>query len=300
VAAKIFISYRRDDSAGAAGRLHDRLERDLGRDLLFMDVDAIPLGQNFVKILGDAVAQCDVFLAVIGKNWIDARDEMGRRRLDDPNDFVRIEIATALKRGIPVVPILLDGAQMPGATQLPEDMKELPLRNGLSVRHESFHADIEKLVRSIKGERKVQNFGEAPSTTGSVKSTSSSKNIYLYILSNALAAFVTLEIIVFVGFGIDAIMPTSFDNIASRKTVGVIISFAIFFIGIIWSLATEIALHREVRFMYGVTSAGFFMFILYIAALQGIGLKPITILSLAAVIAYPFLRQAISDNRKRK
>ena len=93
MAAKVFISYRRDDSAGYAGRVRDRLERELGRDLLFMDVDAIPLGSNFSKVLHEEVAKCGVLLAMIGPNWPDARDEHGHRRLDDPNDFVRIEIA---------------------------------------------------------------------------------------------------------------------------------------------------------------------------------------------------------------
>jgi len=101
MATKVFISYRRDDSAGHAGRVQDRLERELGRDLLFMDVDAVPLGDNFVTVLSEEVAKCDVLLAVIGPNWLNARDEDGSRRLDNPHDFVRIEIGAALQRSIP-------------------------------------------------------------------------------------------------------------------------------------------------------------------------------------------------------
>jgi hypothetical protein len=101
MAAKVFISYRRADSAGYSGRVMDRLDRELGRDLVFMDVDAIPLGTNFTKVLHEGVAKCGVLLAVIGPNWLDARDEHGNRRLDNPNDFVRIEIAAALQRSIP-------------------------------------------------------------------------------------------------------------------------------------------------------------------------------------------------------
>src|SRR5262245_27639712 len=138
MADQVFISYRRDDSAGYAGRVHDRLERELGANLLFMDVDSIPLGSNFVKILRERVARCDVLLAIIGPKWIDARDEEGNRRLDDPNDFVRVEIGAALQRGIPVIPILLDGAKIPKPEQLPDDLKELSLRNGLYIRHTSF------------------------------------------------------------------------------------------------------------------------------------------------------------------
>jgi formylglycine-generating enzyme required for sulfatase activity len=150
VAAKVFISYRRDDSGHAAGRVHDRLEREFGSDLLFMDVDAIPLGVNFIKVLREEVAKCDVLLALIGPNWLDARDEEGNRRLDNPEDYLRIEIATALQRDIPVIPILLDRATMPKAAQLPTDLEELAVRNGLEIRHASFRIDMDKLVQGLK------------------------------------------------------------------------------------------------------------------------------------------------------
>lgn len=149
---KVFISYRRDDSAGHAGRVHDRLVREFGRDLLFMDVDAIPLGVNFIKVLREQVVACDVLLALIGPNWLNARDDEGNRRLNNPNDFVRIEIATALHRDIPVIPILLEGAKIPKADQLPKDLKELAVRNALDVRHASFHNDMDKLVRSLRSQ----------------------------------------------------------------------------------------------------------------------------------------------------
>jgi formylglycine-generating enzyme required for sulfatase activity len=151
MARKMFISYRRDDSAGHAGRVHDHLEREFGRDLLFMDVDAIPLGANFVKVLDEEIAACDVLLAIIGPGWLDARDENGKRRLENPNDFVRIEIANALKRGISVIPILLEGTRVPKAEQLPEDLKELGLHQGLDVRHASFANDMGRLVTMLQG-----------------------------------------------------------------------------------------------------------------------------------------------------
>jgi hypothetical protein len=152
MAAKVFISYRRADSAGYSGRVMDRLDRELGRDLVFMDVDAIPLGTNFSKVLHEEVAKCGVLLAVIGPNWLDARDEHGNRRLDNPNDFVRIEIAAALQRSIPVIPLLLDGARIPKADELPEDLRELALRNGMEVRHASFQDDMNRLIRGLKGD----------------------------------------------------------------------------------------------------------------------------------------------------
>jgi formylglycine-generating enzyme required for sulfatase activity len=164
MAAKIFISYRRDDSAGHAGRVHDRLEREFGRDLLFMDVDAIPLGVNFVKVLEEQVAKCDVLLAIIGPGWLDARDDDGKRRLDNPHDYIRIEIAAALKREIPVIPILLEGVRLPKAPQLPNNLKDLVLRNGLDVRHASFHSDMDRLVRGLRGRDSAQQ-----STEGRVK-----------------------------------------------------------------------------------------------------------------------------------
>lgn len=151
MAPSLFISYRRHDSAGYSGRVHDRLQRQFGHNLLFMDVDSIPLGSNFTKVLGEEIAKCDALLAVIGPGWLDARDENGHRRLGNPDDFVRIEIGTALKRGIRVIPILLEGTQVPKADQLPDDLKELALRAGLDVRHASFNEDMERLIRELKG-----------------------------------------------------------------------------------------------------------------------------------------------------
>ena len=151
MAPSLFISYRRNDSAGYSGRVHDRLQREFGRNLLFMDVVSIPLGTNFIKVLGDEIAKCDALLAVIGPGWLDARDENGHRRLENPDDFLRIEIGTALKRGIHVIPILLQSTQVPKADQLPDDLKELALRTGLDVRHASFNEDMERLIRELKG-----------------------------------------------------------------------------------------------------------------------------------------------------
>src|ERR1700730_5205751 len=154
---KIFISYRRDD-AGYAGRaVADRLRLAFGDGLVFIDVDAIPLGANFVTMLRDEVAKCDILIAVIGPNWLHVRDEHGNRRLDDPSDFLRIEIAAALERAIPVIPILLDGSSIPKADQLPRDLHELPLRQGLYVRQASFPHDMDKLIAGLK---RQLNWGE--------------------------------------------------------------------------------------------------------------------------------------------
>jgi hypothetical protein len=167
MATKVFISYRREDAAGHAGRVHDRLAKEFGANLLFMDVDGIPLGVNFVKALHEEVAKCGVLLAVIGPHWLKVRDKDGKRRLDNPNDFVRVEIAAALQRNIPVIPILLDGAKVPKANQLPKDLEELSIRNGLDVRHASFHSDMDKLVRNLKRSAEAETEERRPAETQS-------------------------------------------------------------------------------------------------------------------------------------
>jgi hypothetical protein len=143
-----FIGCTLEDSQ--AGRISDRLKRELGDNQIFMDVDAIRLGTNFVEALNKEVAKCDVLLALIGPNWLDLCDKNGRRLLDNPKDFVRIEIAAALQRQIPVIPILLEGTGVPNADQLPPDIKELELRQGLGLRNSSFHVDMDRLVRELK------------------------------------------------------------------------------------------------------------------------------------------------------
>ncbi len=165
---RIFISYRRDDASGHAGRVHDRIASTFGRDVSFMDVDAVPLGMNFATLIQDEVARCTALLAVIGPGWLDARDEAGQRRLDDPNDFVRLEIAAALARNIPVVPLLLEDARIPRASELPDGLKGLARRQGVEVRHRSFDADMARLIsacaRHLMGEKPASDLGSATET----------------------------------------------------------------------------------------------------------------------------------------
>jgi hypothetical protein len=138
MAGNIFINYRRDESGHVAGRLHDSLAPKFGRNKLFMDVDNIPVGRDFEDYLKSQVAACDAMLAVIGPNWLAAKDDTGKRRLDNPDDFIVIEIGTALTRNIPVVPVLVDGARMPKASELPDSLKLLARRQAIQVRHTSF------------------------------------------------------------------------------------------------------------------------------------------------------------------
>lgn len=146
----IFISYRRGEDSGAAGRLYDRLENTFGAGRLFMDVDNIPPGEDFVGVLQRQVAACDVLLAVIGRNWLRARDDGGRPRLENPDDFVRIEIASGLSQGKRVIPVLVDEARMPIAGELPEDLTPLARRNAVRIAHDRFKDDAERLARTLE------------------------------------------------------------------------------------------------------------------------------------------------------
>ena len=145
----IFISYRRDDTEGEAGRLFDDLVLHFGEDAVFMDVAGIAPGRDFRKAIDESVATCGVLLAVMGKRWVDAKNEAGERRLEDPGDFVRLETASALKRDIPVIPVLVHGATMPVAQQLPDDLKELAYRNGMELTHPRWKSDVELLIKAL-------------------------------------------------------------------------------------------------------------------------------------------------------
>jgi len=143
---KIFISYRREDSTDAAGRVYDRLVTQFGKANVFKDVDDIPLGRDFREALRDAVGECDIMLVVIGHQWLTATDEQGRR-LDNPGDFVRIEVEAALTRDIPVIPVLVQGAGVPRERDLPSTLAQLAYRNGLPVRSDPhFHGDMNLLI----------------------------------------------------------------------------------------------------------------------------------------------------------
>jgi hypothetical protein len=145
----VFISYRRDDSGGFAGRVYDRLVKSLGRDSVFFDVvDDIRADRDFVKVLSERVGRCDALIAVIGRNWVASADN-GNRRLDDPNDFVRVEIESALARKIRVIPVLVDGAAMPRADDLPDCLKKFPYRQGIEISHTRFDADVKRLTRAL-------------------------------------------------------------------------------------------------------------------------------------------------------
>ena len=144
----IFISYRREDSPGHAGRIFDRLRSRFGSDVVFMDVAAIEAGVDFVDVLHKAVGSCDALLAVIGPQWLSAT-QGGNRRLDDPRDFVRIEIAGALERNVRVLPVLVEGARVPPVESLPADLQALTRRQAIELRDARWDDDIERLVEGL-------------------------------------------------------------------------------------------------------------------------------------------------------
>ena len=150
MSGQIFISYRREESRWSARSLCDRLTEHFGRNQIFMDVDAIALGEDFLKAIEKRVGECDVLIAVIGAHWLTSTDEQGNRRLDNPEDFVRKEIATALKRDIRVIPVLVDGALMPRVTDLPDDLKQLVHRNALQIGDTHFNDDCRRLITAIE------------------------------------------------------------------------------------------------------------------------------------------------------
>jgi hypothetical protein len=127
----VFISYRRGDTPGVAGRLYDRLCDRFGESRVFMDVDSIELGLDFIDALQRAVSTCEALLVMIGPNWLDSRDESGRQRLEDPDDYVRVEVETGLRRDIRVIPILVADARMPAASDLPESLRPLSRRQAV-------------------------------------------------------------------------------------------------------------------------------------------------------------------------
>jgi uncharacterized caspase-like protein len=147
----IFISYRRSDSSAITGRIYDRLVATFGKGNVFKDVDSIPPGSDFRQVVNKAVERCDVLVAVVGAHWLDAADEQGCSRLSLDTDVVRLEIEAALRRGIAVIPVLVDGAKVPRIDQLPISLQDISYRHASPVRHDpDFHHDMDRLIQALK------------------------------------------------------------------------------------------------------------------------------------------------------
>jgi WD40 repeat protein len=157
---QIFINYRHEESAWSARSLFDRLTQRFGREQVFMDVEKIEVGSDLVKAIEVSLSSCDVLIAVIGAHWLSAVDPQGGRRLDHPEDFVRLEIATALRREICVIPVLVDGAKMPEDRELPYDLKSLTRRKAFPLSQERFRSDswllIEVVDKALRGAARAE------------------------------------------------------------------------------------------------------------------------------------------------
>jgi tetratricopeptide (TPR) repeat protein len=147
---KIFVNYRRADAAADARSIFQRLAQTIGRDQLFIDIDSIEKGSHFPSVLDRVLNQCRVMLVIIGRDWIDAKNEKGARRLSDPNDYVRLEIATALRREIPIIPVRIDGAPLPASKELPPDIGKMCSYQARIVTHENFSSDMVALQHDIE------------------------------------------------------------------------------------------------------------------------------------------------------
>jgi hypothetical protein len=145
----IFISYRRDETAGYAGRIADEFSEHFGEDRVFRDIDSIEPGLDFAEAIERAVGSSEVLLAVIGRNWLTATDAAGQKRLENPDDYVRLEIAAALQRNIRVIPVLVQGASMPIADELPDDLAPLARRNAFELHDASWRWEVERLIITL-------------------------------------------------------------------------------------------------------------------------------------------------------
>jgi hypothetical protein len=148
--SSIFISYRRTGTSGYCGLLQDGLRDHFGRDRVFRDIDSIRPGADFTEVVEKAVSEAGVVLALIGSNWLDAKNEAGGRRLDDPDDFVRLEIESALKHGIVVVPVLVEGAKVPSERELPPSISRLARSQAIALSDERWEYDLNRLVRALE------------------------------------------------------------------------------------------------------------------------------------------------------
>jgi hypothetical protein len=205
---KIFISYRREDSSGESGRLKDKLEQTFGKDNIFYDVETLEAGLNFDQSIAKALSESKVLLAMIGPHWLKVADSKGTLRIQKPEDWVRKEIAEAIKRGIRVIPILVNGAEMPDPDELPEDLKELSLKHAQELTSSRWNYDVGELTKVLekfilkkaepkpKAEPKETIIATPPPYVPPVIKQKSwiAKN-YLYVLGGVVAFFTLIGLI---------------------------------------------------------------------------------------------------------
>ncbi|HKV12195.1 MAG TPA: TIR domain-containing protein [Thermoanaerobaculia bacterium] len=191
--ANIFINYRREDSAGHAGRLFDALS-DHFQGRLFMDVDTLEPGVDFVEAIEKAVGSCEVLIVVIGREWLTIEDKAGNRRLDNPGDFVRLEVESALNRRIRVIPVLVQDAPMPRAEELPESISRLARRNAIELSDARWAYDVDRLIHTIQDvlEEKKPDSGPSPAPVAPAADKAPGGRIWLSLAALGLVTAVLL------------------------------------------------------------------------------------------------------------
>src|SRR6266508_1230435 len=147
---RIFLNYRRDETSGHAGRLFDVLAARFGNDHVFMDIDRIEPGLDFADVISEAVASCDVFIALIGSRWLTSADAKGRPRLENPEDFIRLELEAALELDVRLIPALVQNAQMPSSDELPETLRPFARRHAVELSDTRWTFDIGKLIETLE------------------------------------------------------------------------------------------------------------------------------------------------------
>ena len=190
----VFISYRRDETSGEARALFKDLAATLGSHSVFMDVDTIALGRDFREAVRGRLASSDIMLTLIGRGWVEVKDASGRKRLDNPDDFVRLEIEAALKRDIPVIPVLVQGAEMPSPDELPPEIRNFTFRNAFELSHSRWESDVHELLRRLALERQDPRTSLEPGS-GRPQQTQRRRSL---ILAGAVALSVTIAANAFV------------------------------------------------------------------------------------------------------
>jgi hypothetical protein len=210
----IFISYRREDSSGYAGRIYDRLCQHFGNDSVFMDVDGIQPGDDFVEVINRKVGSSDACVAVIGRQWATVKDQNGNRRLENPRDFVRLELAAALARNIRVIPVLVGGARMPSIEELPEPLAALSTRNAIELTDTAFQEMLPRLIHALESTVHVAAPASLP------EPVVTAKKIPVWIYGALALAAVVVAFLIFRGGEARKAQIIRFENIPPQVVLG--------------------------------------------------------------------------------
>jgi hypothetical protein len=221
-ALTVFVSYRREDASGHAGRLYDALAGWFGAQNVFIDVDTIAPGTDYTEAIERAVTNCDVFIALIGQAWLTVTDAEGRRRLEQPTDVVRLELESALSRDLVVIPTCVHGAEIPPADELPLSLAPLALRQAIELRDTVWHEDVQRLIRRLEriATQKVPSIevGSAFTPTSGARKRSERRTRLLIAAGGLLALGAVGLAVALVASGGGGDRPGSSANAATRES----------------------------------------------------------------------------------